>query len=357
MPVRLLTPSSIWTSFQNSRKRHLLITGGKGSGKTTLLKKLFPDTTLPGITTYAVPKKGVYLRENGSENVTEIGVYDTALPGSENKMRPSKEGLSFGAVLLNGLASHQEAWVSIDEIGYLETECPAYCNAIERLMEEKRVIAVLRKQSLPFLQSLSAREDVFVIDLDHPFGNIACVIMASGMGKRFGRNKLTADFHGQPMILRALEETDGIFDKRIVITRHSDVAKLCHSHGVPSILHELPNRNDTVRLGIEAIGKSDACVFCLGDQPLLRRETVVALALAAKNHPEDIWRVRFEETFASPMLFPKWTFAELASLPEGKGGGFLAKKYPERLRTVNARDQFELMDVDTPEDLEFLKQR
>ena len=309
-----------------------------------------------GVTTYAVPKKAVYLRENGTENAVAVGGYDEKLPGSENKMRPCTENFeAFGAALLDRFASCEDEWISIDEIGYLETECLSYCRAIEHLMERKCVAAVVRKQSLPFLQSLCERPDVFLVDLDDPFGKIACVIMASGMGKRFGGNKLMADFHGQPMILRTMEATDGIFDKRIAVTRHADVADLCRVHGIESVLHELPHRNDTVRLGMEAIGEAEACVFCPGDQPLLRRETVTSLALAAKNNRDDIWRVSFEGTPGAPVLFPKWTFAELSSLPKGKGGGFLAQKYPERVRTVSARDRFELMDTDTPEDLEFLK--
>ena len=316
------------------------------------------DKPTHGITTFAESKKAVRLLENGTKTEFTVGRYDDDLPGNENKMRPCTENFnSFGVALLESLALCEDEWISIDEIGYLETECPEYCNAIERLMEKKRMIAVVRKQPLPFLQSLCNREDVFLIDLDDPFGNSACVIMASGMGKRFGGNKLMADFHGGPMILRALEATDGIFKKRVVVTRHNDVAELCRSHGVESVLHDLPYRSDTVRLGAEAVGETDALVFCPGDQPLLRRETVVSLALAAKNQRDGIWRVSFEGTPGAPVLFPKWTFAELSSLPEGKGGGFLAKKYPERVKTISARDRFELMDTDTPEDLEFLKQQ
>ena len=178
--------------------------------------------------------------------------------------------------------------------------------------------------------------------------------MASGMGKRFGGNKLMADFHGKPMILRAIEATEGIFEKRVVVTRHEDVATLCRTHGVENLLHDLPYRSDTVRLGMEAVGNTEACVFCPGDQPLLRHETVAALALAAKNNPDEIWRVSFEGTPGAPVLFPKWTFEELSCLPQGKGGGLLAKKYPDRVHTVSAQDKFELMDTDTPEDLAFL---
>jgi molybdenum cofactor cytidylyltransferase len=355
MPARLLTPGSIWNSFLNSNKRHIIITGGRGTGKTTLLGKLFPYT-LRGITTYAVPKQAVYLCENGTENKFTVGVFDANLPGKENKMRPCIEVFSsVGKSLLESLAMCEDEWISIDEIGYLETECHAYCNAINSLMEQKHVAAIVRKQELPFLKSLCRRDDVFLIDLDDPFGNIACVIMASGMGNRFGGNKLMASFKGEPMILRAIEATDGIFAKRVVVTRHTDVAELCRARGIDCILHDLPYRSDTVRFGIEAVEKSESCVFCPGDQPLLKKETVVSLALAAKNNPDNIWRVSFEDTPGAPVLFPKWTFAELATLPQGKGGGFIAKKYPEHLRTVSAQDKFELMDADTPEDLYFLE--
>ena len=331
-----------------------MITGGRGVGKTTLLNELFPYP-LSGITTYAEPKKAVYLNENGTTNEITVGIYDESLPGKENKMRPLAEAFaSRGTALLEKLSCCADEWISVDEIGYLETECPEYCNALKMLMERKRVIAVVRKQSLPFLQLLINRKDVFLIDLDDPFGNVSCVIMASGMGTRFGGNKLMADFHGKPMILRAMEATEGIFKKRIVVTRHDDVAALCHVHGIESLLHDLPYRNDTVRLGVEAVGETEACVFCPGDQPLLRQETVVSLALAARNSPNEIWRINFEGTPGAPVLFPKWTFAELSALPQGKGGGFLVKKYPERVRMISAQNQFELMDTDTPEDLEFL---
>ena len=357
MPARMLTPSSIWNSFRSSHKRHLIITGGRGKGKTTLLQGLF-DHPLRGITTYAVPQKAVYLRENGEETETVIGIYDLTAMGKENKMRPWMGAFAtHGVACLERLAQCEDEWVSLDEIGYLETDCPAYCRAVESLMEQKRVVAVVRKQSLGFLQALCSREDVFLVDLDEPFSGLACVIMASGMGTRFGGNKLMADFHGKPLIHYAIAATEGIFEKRVVVTRHGDVAELCRMYDIPCVLHDLPHRNDTVRLGLEAVGDMRGVVFCPGDQPLLRRETVIALALAAQNTPEDIWRVRFEETPGAPVLFPRWTFAELAALPEGKGGGFVMGKYPERLRTVSAGDRLELMDADTAKDLDFLRRQ
>ena len=36
---------------------------------------------------------------------------------------------------------------------------------------------------------------------------VGCVIMASGLARRFGSNKLLADFEGRPLLCRALEVT------------------------------------------------------------------------------------------------------------------------------------------------------
>jgi molybdenum cofactor cytidylyltransferase len=187
------------------------------------------------------------------------------------------------------------------------------------------------------------------------FPRIGCVIMASGMSRRFGANKLMADFHGSPMIQRALNATEGLFARRVVVTRHESVASLCREQGVEVVVHDLPHRSDTVRLGLEALGDLDACMFLPGDQPLLRRETVVMLLQSWKEEPECIVRPVYEDSEGSPVLFPAWAFPELKNLPEGKGGGVVIKKHPQALRRVSVANPFELADADTPETLELLR--
>ena len=357
MPASRLTADCIWSSFRSSGKRHLILTGVRGSGKTTLLGRLFPEKC-PGITTWAEPKQAVYLRENLSGETVQVGIFDPSLPGPGNQMAAVGDGfaaLGVPALLRCGHGDHP--WVTVDEIGYLEARCRPYQEALEALLEKKQVAMAVRKQDLPFLQGLCRREDVFVVDLDDPFGNVGCVIMASGLGKRFGGNKLMADFHGQPMIHRILDATEGIFPRRLVVTRSREVAQLCEARNIPVLLHDLPHRSDTVRLGLEAMGEVARCMFAAADQPLLRRETVAALALAAGNDPQRIWRTCCNNTPGSPVVFPKWVFPELLDLPEGKGGGVLIKKYPEHLRKLAVRDLYELKDADTPEDLEALRKR
>lgn len=186
------------------------------------------------------------------------------------------------------------------------------------------------------------------------YGNTGCVIMASGFSKRFGGNKLTTDFHGEPMIMRILSATQGIFARRVVVTRHAEIAEICNACGVDVLLHDLPYRSDTVRLGLEAVGDVDGCMFCAADQPLLRRETVTLLAESAAQDRNSIWRPCCGETPGSPVVFPRWAFEQLMNLPEGKGGGYIARMYPERVRTVAVSDEYELMDADDRETLALL---
>jgi molybdate transport repressor ModE-like protein len=187
------------------------------------------------------------------------------------------------------------------------------------------------------------------------FPKLGCVIMASGMGKRFGSNKLMAAFRGKPMIQRALDATEGLFSRRVVVTRHDSVAELCKAQNVDVILHTLPHRSDTVRLGLEALGDLDGCMFLPGDQPLLRRETVAMLLENWKHNQNAIIRPAYEDTEGSPVLFPAWAFPELRNLPEGKGGGVVIQKHIHEVCRIPISNPFELADADTPETLTMLE--
>lgn len=199
---------------------------------------------------------------------------------------------------------------------------------------------------------------VFQVNLDAPFGELGCVIMGSGLGKRFGGNKLLALLKGKPLIQYVLDATAGIFARRVVVTRHPEVAALCRAEGVRVVLHQEPYRSDTVRLGLEALAGEPALagvMFCPGDQPLLERETVAALALCGGSAPGKIWRASWEGKPGAPVLFPAWAFEELKQLPQGKGGGAVIRRYPDRVGLVPARHPWELADVDRPEDLEAME--
>ena len=197
---------------------------------------------------------------------------------------------------------------------------------------------------------------------------VGCVIMASGRAVRFGSDKLLADFGGAPLIARALAVTASpALAARVVVTRSAEVARLARAAGAATVLHSLPGRNDTVRLGLDALlGECPglgACIFLPGDQPLLRRESLEAMVRgfrAQKETERVILRLGWcaggaEPLLGSPVLFGSGHFDALRALPEGKGGGAVIRQNPGCVRAVYAQSAEELEDVDTVERLEALK--
>lgn len=114
--------------------------------------------------------------------------------------------------------------------------------------------------------------------------------MASGVGARFGGNKLMAELCDVPLVGHVVRATDGLFSRRVVVTRHADVAALCETLGAQVILHDEPCRNDTVRLGMEAMDRCDTVTFIQGDQPLIRPASIVALLRAAERDAAGVAR-------------------------------------------------------------------
>lgn len=188
---------------------------------------------------------------------------------------------------------------------------------------------------------------------------IGLVIMASGLGTRYGNantNKLLEELGGKPLIKWIIDSTDNLFDKRVVVTRSRDVKALCDGIKLECIMHDFPNRNDTVRLGLSAVkDEIDYCFFVPGDQPLISTKTIVSLINEAKEQKADIIRPSFSETVGSPIGFSKQFFEELLMLPEKKGGNYIAMNNQELVRTVTVTDEYELWDVDTTKDLEKIK--
>jgi molybdenum cofactor cytidylyltransferase len=286
------------------------------------------------------------LRENGTLRERMIGQF-------LDNMCPVEEGFSeLGIPALRRAMAGDSEWVAIDELGFLESENWVFQETVKEVFDTKRVIAVLRKQDLPFLNELKQREDVFLVDLDERKARVGCVIMASGISQRFGKNKLLQTVDGKTLLERILNITDGeLFAGRVVVTRSEEVAEICKKKNVPVILHTYPNRNDTVRLGTEFFKEMDGWVFCPCDQPLLKKESLENLLNAPYVHEDLIVRLHWKETMGTPIFFGKRYFEDLCRLPEKKGGSYIVKQHLEKVHLISVQDERELWDLDTQEDL------
>lgn len=186
---------------------------------------------------------------------------------------------------------------------------------------------------------------------------LGCVVMASGAGERFGGEpgeKLTAPLAGVPVLERALSALPADLLDVVVVTRWDAVEELCGRLGVRCVRAAGPDKSDTVRAGLEALGRRAGCLFVTGDQPLLAEGSVRAMVSAVTHEPTAIARLAWHGRAGSPVLWPSDTLPALARLVGDAGGSALLAGHAElegRVRLVEAADERELEDVDTPDDL------
>lgn len=201
----------------------------------------------------------------------------------------------------------------------------------------------------------------FNLDYSMSGKKVGCIIMASGLGKRFGGDKLMTMLYDKPMLQYIIDTTDELFFKRIVVTRNENVKKWCEEKNIPVIFHEEPNRNDTIRLGLEAFEQYalDGCVFCPADMPFVSKFTLNEMLCLANEPGNDhqIIRVSYDDKVGAPVYFGSIFFEQLKSLPNGKGGSVVIKDNSDKLCFVNAKHEHELWDIDTKEDYEIAKNK
>ncbi|MEG1322674.1 MAG: nucleoside-triphosphatase [Ruthenibacterium sp.] len=158
--------SCLQSIFEASGKRSLIVTGEKQSGKTTVLQAMLAGKSLPGFQTHlqtdAVHQsRSVWLTDNLTQETAQIGQVENGV------MTPVLSGFeTLGLKAVAAAECAESEFALIDELGFLESNCPAFCDAVTHLFTVKRLFAAVRKQALPFLDALKQREDVCCVDLD-----------------------------------------------------------------------------------------------------------------------------------------------------------------------------------------------
>ncbi len=351
------------TSFlKNENKKHLIITGKKGVGKTTFIKSIMPQNA-KGLITYAVWGKAktpdcIMAKKLGSSTAKIC-----AIPHG-TRMKINADAFNDMAKHLYEIKNSDEKFVFIDEIGYIESEHENYCNAIKQLFENKNIVAVLKKEKTSLQTQILQRSDIFLLDLDDYIQDISeekthklgCVIQASGHSRRFnGENKLLHILDGKMVIEYIFERLPRqSFSKILVVTRSEEIKEIAKAYNLNCVLHAKPLHSDTVKIGLEQMKNTDACMFCVADQPLCKKESYEKLAQKSSEHPENIVRLYYNDTPASPVIFPKHLYAQLMELQGETGGTPVVKNNASLIIKLHCEDEYEVYDIDSKEDFKEL---
>lgn len=182
---------------------------------------------------------------------------------------------------------------------------------------------------------------------------LACIVMASGIGRRFGANKLLEDLAGKPLYQWALDAiSPSLFSRVVVVTGHGPIEVAAAERGFLVIRNDRPEDgvSRTIRLGLDAAGDCDGALFMTADQPLLTAGTLEKLTAAFAKEPGCIHGAAHAGQRGNPCLFSREFFPELMVLQGDKGGSAVIRKHLERLRLTEVPAE-ELFDCDTPEAL------
>ena len=184
---------------------------------------------------------------------------------------------------------------------------------------------------------------------------LGVVLLAAGKSERFGSNKLLADYHGKPLICRALEAASAVsVHKACVVTGSDEIASFAQTYGFDVIRNTDVHLGQAhpIHLGIAAMKEMDAALLMVCDQPRLTAQSLVRLADAFWDSEKGIACLRDETHTGNPAIFSKVYFSQLLALEGDRGAKGILRANPDDLLDVRCAHENELADADTPRALE-----
>lgn len=185
--------------------------------------------------------------------------------------------------------------------------------------------------------------------------HVVLVLLAAGDSRRFGANKLLADFEGKPMYRHIVDEIAGIggdvFYRKLVVSQYPEILSRLKEEGYEAIEN---CRSDlgishSIHLALGALdGREDAVCFAVCDQPGLRGATVCRLVKEWRENGRKIACLSCMGRDGNPAVFAREYEQELLRLTGDAGGRRVIRNHPEALWRCEIGDERELEDVDEP---------
>ena len=198
-----------------------------------------------------------------------------------------------------------------------------------------------------------------------PGARIGALLLAAGRSRRMGGpNKLLAEVDGTPMVAHVA--------RRLLASRARPIVAVLGNQAdeVEAALGKLPvekirnpefagGLSTSLKRGIAALPPDlDGALICLGDMPLVTGRHLDRL-IAAFNPLEGraiIVPTRRGKR-GNPVLWSKRFFPEMAELAGDVGAKHLIGEHAELVSEIEMDDDAILVDIDTPEALDALRQR
>ncbi|GMR09779.1 MAG: molybdenum cofactor cytidylyltransferase [Anaerolineae bacterium] len=190
-------------------------------------------------------------------------------------------------------------------------------------------------------------------------GRVAGVVLAAGGSSRLGEPKQLIQWRGHPLVWHAVRAAaeGGLAPIAVVAGGAADELRQALEGEAIDIVENpawSAGQSGSVRLGLEAVAEgTEGAVFLLADLPFVGPDLVRALIGRHRQTLAPLVATWAGGRRANPVLFDRMTYSDLLSLSGDQGGRAIFRRFePDFVEW----DDSILLDVDTPEDMERLRQ-
>lgn len=177
--------------------------------------------------------------------------------------------------------------------------------------------------------------------------NLAAIVLAAGKASRFGSDKLSAHFRGEPLLGHALRAARAAPVGRVILVcpPSFDTSRW---PDLDVIRIASPEMSASLKVGIAAAAGADGAFIYLGDMPMVPHSIAAELAAALGDNFAAV--PRWQGRSGHPVLLSARAFPSIAALTGDKGAGTLLKTRKD-VAFVECADEGVLLDIDRAEDI------
>ena len=183
---------------------------------------------------------------------------------------------------------------------------------------------------------------------------IQVLLLAAGLSRRFGGNKLLVPWGDKPLYLHTLEALGALVkqDPRCqlaVVTCYPEIAQKARSMGAQVLWngHSQEGISSSLRLGLEANPEAEYYLCSVADQPGLTLPILQGFLRDFFASGQPLGCLSHQGIPGNPVLFHRRYREELLALRGDVGGRAVLARHPEQLFLWSGPA---LQDVDTPAD-------
>ena len=183
---------------------------------------------------------------------------------------------------------------------------------------------------------------------------ISAIIMASGFGRRMGKEKLLLDIDGLPIIERVISSVKNSYvDEIILIYRKKEIKDIGTKYNIKTIYN--PNselgQSASINLGINnCSSNSKGYMFFVGDQPFINSNTINKVIDAFKEGKGKIVIPYYNGLKGNPIIFSNYFKDNLLNIVGDKGGSEVIKENLKEVYKIHIENEIIGYDIDNEED-------